>query len=128
MGKPFWTRGATRSAGESHFTSAASTAATLPFHGVQVIFSTGAGKIHNLRAPVNIGDQVSLVCRAGTTTKTAMVVLPTGFSFQKTSNSTGATFRKATFNAGNQSLVLASISTSKVAILSNVNTVTIGTS
>jgi len=122
-----WFRGVIRAAGISQFLSNSSTAATLKWRGNHVIFSTAAGKLHTLGAPKNVGDEVSIVCRRATTTLTAFVILPTGYAFQRTSNSTGATFRKATMNAGNQALVLRSISTAKVAILSNVNSVTFGT-
>lgn len=123
-----WFRGVIRSAGMSWFTVNSTVGATMKWQGHQVVQSTGASKTFFLRAPKNIGDTVSVYCKKGTTTNTAWVVLPTGYSFQKTSNSTGATFRKAIMNAGNQSVTLVAISTAKVHILSNVNSVTITTS
>jgi hypothetical protein len=129
MAKTPWFRGILRGQGLSLFLSNATTAGTqLKFQGVQTLYSTSAGKAHTLRAPARVGDTVSLVCKKGTTTNTATVLLPTGWSFQKTSNSTGTNFRKATFNAGNQSLTLVALTTARIGILSNVNTVTIGTS
>ena len=122
-----WFRGVIRASGISKFLSNSSTAATLKWQGNHVIFSTAAGKAHTLRAPKNVGDEVSIVCRKATTTLTATLFLPTGYAFLRTSNSTGTTFRKATFNAGNQSLSLVATSTAKVAVLGNTNSVTFGT-
>ncbi len=122
-----WFRGVIRASGISKFLSNSSTAATLKWQGNHVIFSTAASKSHTLRAPKNVGDEVSIACRRATTTLTALVFLPTGYSFQKTSNSTGTNFRKATFNAGHQSLSLVAISSAKVAVLANTNSVTLGT-
>lgn len=123
-----WWKGILRAKGYNAFVKAGSTANNLPWAGNQVIFSTAASKKHFLNAPAAIGDEVSLFCRRATTTLTAWVVLPTGYSFQRTSNSTGTTHRKAIMNAGNQSLTLVAISTSRVGIKNNVNTVTITTS
>lgn len=106
------------------------TAATIPWRGVQVIASTAASKTFRLSAPIPArgGALVTIACQKATTTLTAWLVLPTGWFFQRTSNSTGATHRKAIFNAGNQTLTLQPISTSRVAIIANTNSVTIGTS
>lgn len=129
MAKSPWFRGIARVAGISQVLSNASTAGTvLKWQGVQTVYSTSAGKVHTLRAPKKIGDQVTVFCKKATTTNTAMVVLPTGWAFQRTSNSTGATFRKATFNRGDQSLTLVALTTARVGFVANVNTVTIGTS
>jgi len=106
------------------------TATDIPWRGVQIVASTQASKKYTLGSPLprSGGALVTIACQKATTTNTAWVVLPTGWFFQRTSNSTGATHRKAVFNAGNQSLTLQPISTSRVAIIANVNTVTIGTS
>jgi len=116
--------------GQGFKVGANTTAATIPWRGVQVVASTQASKSYRLSAPIPArgGALVTIACQKATTTNTAWVTLPTGWFFQRTSNSTGATHRKAVFNAGNQSLTLQPISTSRVAIISNVNTVTIGTS
>jgi hypothetical protein len=89
----------------------------IPFRGIRMFNSTGAGKLFHLGAPAKVGAQVRLVCRQGTTTNTAFVVLPTGYSFQRTSNSTGTTHRKMVFNAGNQMAHLLVISTARVAYI-----------
>lgn len=125
----FWSRELLQGSGLRLFTRTPTTVGSpIRFYGNTVIYSTAAGKVHNLLAPKGIGQEVTIFCRRATTTLTAMVVLPTGFAFQRTSNSTGATHRKATFNAGNQSLTLVALSTSKIGIKSNTNTVIIGTS
>lgn len=106
------------------------TAVTIPWRGIQIVASTQASKSYRLTAPQpkSGGALVTIACQRATTTLTAWVTLPTGWFFQRTSNSTGATHRKAIFNAGNQTLTLQPISTSRVAIIANVNSVTIGTS
>lgn len=123
-----WFRGIVRSAGMSWFTVNSTVGATMKWRGHQVVQSTGASKTYFLRAPKNVGDTVAVYCKKATTTNTAWVVLPTGYSFQRTSNSTGTTFRKAIFNSGQQSAMFVAISTAKIHILSNVNSVTITTS
>lgn len=105
------------------FTESLTTAATLKFGGTHVIFSTATTKRYNIAAP-KVGEQVNIVCRRGTTALTANIMLPTGFSFQRTSNSTGTTHRRLVFNAGNQMATLTAISTSKIAFLAASGVVT----
>ncbi|HSE44675.1 MAG TPA: hypothetical protein VLA89_05035 [Gemmatimonadales bacterium] len=116
-----------KSDGDSDFLTSDTTAANLKWHGTSVIFSTAASKKHFINAPNSIGTYKTIVCRKATTTLTAWVVLPTGWAFQKSSNSTGVTTRKLIFNSGAQSVVLQSVSTSKVAIIGNTNSVTVTT-
>lgn len=125
----FWSREVLNVTGIRQFLRSPTTAgSSLRFQGNHVIYSTAATKLHSLLAPKAIGTEVTVFCRRATTALTAQLLLPTGFSFQRTSNSTGATHRKATFNAGNQSITLVMLSTSKIGIKANTNTVTIGTS
>lgn len=127
MGKQ-WFKRPVESAGGSQFVASGSTSANLAWHGVNVITSTAASKKFTLNAPVNIGDEVSVICKKATTTLTAWVLLPSGWAFQKSSNSTAATTRKLIFNSGNQVAVLRSISTSRIVVVSNVNSVSVTTS
>ena len=116
--------------GQSFKPGTNTTAAKIPWRGVQIVASTQASKSYRLGSPIPAkgGALVTIACQKATTTNTAWVTLPAGWFFQRTSNSTGATHRKAVFNAGNQTLTLQPISTSRVAIIANVNTVSIGTS
>lgn len=123
-----WSRRAAQLAGVDLNVTAASTGTQIPFRGSQVIFSTAAGKKHFLTGMTKAGQGMEIICRRATTTLTAWVILPSGWAFQKTSNSTGTTFRKLTFNGGLQAVTLRTISTSKVAVVTNTGTVTIGTS
>lgn len=102
--------------GLSQTVTATSVGTTMAWRGAKTVTSTGAGKLYYLDAPNRIGDEVRLYCTKGTTTNTAFVVLPTGYSFQLTSNSTGTTTRKVVFNAGNQWAHLVALSTSKVGV------------
>lgn len=87
---------------------------TTPFRGAMLFVSTGAGKQFWLKTPQKVGATIELYCRKATTTNTAFVYLPTGYSFQRTSNSTGATHRKMIFNAGNQGAILRVLTTARV--------------
>lgn len=123
-----WSRRAAQLAGVDLNVIAASTGISIPFRGSQVIFSTAVSKKHFLTGISKSGQGMEVICRRATTTLTAWVVLPAGWAFQRTSNSTGATFRKLIFNSGQQAVTLRTISTSKVAVVTNTGSVSVTTS
>lgn len=127
MGFQFFRR-VVKSGGDSDITVTESTAANIAFHGTSIVFSSAPAKKHTLSAPPAIGTYKTIICKKATTTNTATVYLPTGWSYQKSSNSTGVKTRKLSFNSGAQSVILQSISTSKVAIVGNTNSVTASSS
>lgn len=87
--------------------------------GIATLGSTDGQKNYTLAAPT-AGVNKTLVCTAGSSANTCVVLCASGVTFDGTNT-------KATFNAANELLDLVGISTTQWAIKSNMNSVALAT-